>query len=329
MAILGTVIAPSPGLSPVVGELIAERMSQLPAYRAAQTAAPIIGRRSRNGIYIADTTYRGLDLSKAPTAATAGSLYATEYPSAGQSYSTGTYEILRYLVDQQDVPDAVIAEWAEQAGISIESRVADLLAERVAAVHDYRVWSTLGAQANWATGFKSDPGNITSASFSLIALFNTVKEQLRTAQKWMPGQPMDVFVAEDVVSYITLLSEVRARLTTQSATNTIPTFDEVASFFSAYLPGATVHRVMSNYKASTGTVTNSLSGAILFQPARPGWARSSVTIAPTGNGDTVSVASVRTERVEALPGVRFYADGHMDTKILDNEGAYLAYSLLS
>jgi len=328
MAIAGTTIVPQSGLSSIVGELVAERMSQLPAYAAAQTAAPIIGRRARNGTYIADTTYRGLDLSAAPTAATAGSLYGTEYPSAGQSFATGTYAVERYLVDQQDVPDAVLEEWAEQAGISMESRVADLLAERVAAVHDYNVWSVLGAQATWASGYKADPGDITSASFSLIALLRTVSEALRLGQKWMPGQPMDVFIAEDTVPYIQLLSEVRARLTSQSATNTIPTPDEIAAFFAAYLPGATVHRVMSNYKSAAGTVTNSLSGAILFQPARPGWARSAVTVAPLGP-NTVSVASVRTERVEALPGLRLYADGHMDVKVLDDAGAYLAYSLLS
>ena len=329
MAIVGTTVAPLPGLSPVVGELIAERISQLPMYAAAQIAAPLIGRASRNGIYISDTTFRGLSLQAAPTAATAGSLYATEYPSAGQSFATGTYEVLRYLVDQQDVPDAVLTEWVEQAGVSMESRVVDLLAERVAAVHAYNTWTKLGDTGNYASGYTADPGDVTSASFSIITLLNTVKDALRKGQKWVPGSPIDVFIAEDVNNYIPLLSEVRARLTTQSATNTIPTNGDVDGFIAAYLPGARVHRVMSTFVASTGTVTEMLTGKILFQPARAGWGRSAVTIVPTGPTGSVSVASVRQERIEAMPGNRFYADGHMDVKVLDTSGAYLASGMLS
>lgn len=326
MAIAGTVVHPGTNLSPIVGVLLAERMSQLPLYRAAQVAAPIFGRRSRKGTALVDATTRGLNLQAAPKAAVAGSLFATEYPSQGASYSTLDYEIKRYLVDQQDVPDAVLTEWAEQAGISLESRVADLLAERVAAIHAYNTWATLG---DTSTGFTAaDPGNITSASFSLITLFRTVRTTLEKAQRWATGSPMDVFVSTDVLEYIALLSEVRARMTSQSATNTIPTPGDVDAFFSAYLPGARVVPVASTHVADTGTVTYDFSGKILFMPDRPAPARAAVTFAPEGPAG-VEVASVRQKRLEEMPGTRFFADGHMDVKITDPSGAYLAHGLLT
>lgn len=329
MAIQGTVVHPLSGLSPIVGELIAERMSQLAAYRAAQIAAPIVGRRARNGTYVSDSTFRGLNLQTAPNVATAGSLYATQYPSQGVAYGTGTFEIARYLVDQQDVPDAVLAEWAEVAGISVESRVADLLAERVAAFHSYKAWAAIGTSGSYTSGYAADPGNITLASFKLISLCQTVSEALIKSQVWTPGEPIDVLYSYDLTRYIQSLNEVRARLVSGGATNTIITPGMISDWFAAYLPGATATPVTSYHVATNGTVTADFSGKILFSPRRDAWRSAWATIAPQGDGSGVSVASVRSERVEAMPGTRLYADGHMDLKLLNPSGAYLAYDLLS
>lgn len=325
---VGTVVHPGTSLSPIVGELIGTKISQLPAYRAAQLAAPIVGRRSRNGTYIADGTFRGLNFQKAPNVATPGSMYATQYPSQGADYATGEYAIKRYLIDSMDVPDAEISEWLEQAGVSVESRVADLLSERVAAMHSYLTWQTLG---DTSTGFTAaDPGNLTDATFSLIDLLKTVKTALVKAQAWTPGAPIDVFVADDCEAHIQTLDEVRGRIVSGvSATNTYATPGMIGDFLAAYMPGANYVPVTSYHTNASGVVTADFSGKILFLPRRGGWSQAAVTIAPTGSGDGVSVASVRTKVVEEMPGVRYFADGHMDVKILNATGGYLAHGLLS
>jgi hypothetical protein len=329
MTMIGTSVHPLTNLSPIVGELAAAKLSQMAAFQAALTAAPIVTRGSRKGTFVKDATYRGLDLSKAPNAATAANLYAKEYPSQGVAYGTGNYEIERFLVDSIEVPDAVLAEWQELAGFNAESRVADLLAERVGAVHSYNTWATLGNDSLWASGFKADPGNITSASFSIITLLNTVRTALIKGQKWTPGSPIDVFIADDCYLSLQLLTEVRARLAAGQPTSTIPTFDEIAGFFAAYLPGANVVQVYSTHTAASGTVTFDFSGKMLFKPRRAGWESSALTIAPSGPTGSVSVASVRSEYNIRLPGVEMVCDGHFDVLIADNEGAYLAYDLLS
>ena len=326
--ILGTTVHPLSNLSPVIGELAASRISQMPAYRAAQTAAPIVSRATRKGTYVRDQTYRGLDLSRAPGSVTPASLAATQYPSAGMAYNTDDYEIVRYIVDSQDVPDAELADWLAVAGVSVEDRVASVFADRIAAVHDYNVWQTLGATSGGFTA--ADPGNITTASFNFISAMDTAIQTLVKAQRYTRGAEIDIFVADDVYPYIQVLDQVRGRIVSgMSASSTVATPDAVGAFFADYCPGARVHRVQSYYTASSGTVTASLSGKILYQPARPGWDRSALTIAPQGDGGGVAVASVRSERIEAMPGTRLYADGHMDVKIVDSAGAYLMHGLLS
>lgn len=327
MAIAGTVVHPLSNLSPIVGELVAEKISQLTAYRAAQLAAPLVSRRTRQGTYVKDATFRGLDLSAAPNVATAASLYSTQYPSQGVGYTTDTYDIARYTVDQQDIPDAILTEWAEVAGISVESRVADLIAERVAAMHAYQTWQTLGATSNGFDG--ADPGNITSASFDLIDLLQTVRITLIKAQAWQPGTPISIYGADDVMAALQKLDQVRARIVSgMSATNTYATPDVLNSFFADYLPGAKFVPVTSYHKASSGTVTADLSGKLLFLPDRGGWNQAALTIVPDGPSG-VSIASVRSERIEAMPGTRLYGDAHMQVKIANASGGYLAHGLLS
>lgn len=327
MAIAGTVVHPLSGLSPIVGELVAQKISQLSAYRAAQLAAPLVSRRTRQGTYVKDNTFRGLDLSKAPNVGTAASVYSTEYPSQGVAYSTDTYDIARYTVDQQDIPDAVLTEWLEVAGVSVESRVADLMSERVAAMHAYKTWSTLG---DTSTGFDgADPGNITSSTFDLIGLLQTVRTTLIKAQAWQPGAPLNIFGADDIQASLQKLDQVRARIVSGvSATNTYATPDVLNSFFADYLPGARYVPVTSYYKASDGTVTADLSGKLLFLPERGGWDNASFTIVPDGPSG-VSIASIRSERIEAMPGTRLYGDAHMQVKIANASGGYLAHGLLS
>ena len=327
MAIAGTVVHPLTGLSPILGELVAEKISQLPSYRAAQRAAPLVSRKTRSGTYIKDNTYRGLDLSQAPNVATAASVYSTEYPSQGVGYTTDTYSIARYTVDQQDIPDAILTEWAELAGISVESRVADLISERVAAMHSYLTWQTLG---DTSTGFTAaDPGNITSASFDLIGLLQTVRIALIKAQAWTPGAPISIYGADDILAALQKLDQVRARIVSgMSATNTYATPDVLNAFFADYLPGASFVPVMSYYKASDGTATADLSGKLLFLPDRGGWNQAALTICPDGPSG-VSIASVRSERIEAMPGTRLYGDAHMQIKITNATGGYLAHGLLS
>lgn len=327
MAIAGTVVHPMSGLSPIVGELIGTKISQMPAYAAAFRAAPLVGRKARNGTYVSDNTWRGLDLSAAPKATTPASVYATEYPSQGVAYATGSYEIARYIIDAQDVPDAIVEEWMEVAGFDPNSRVADLLAERVAAMHSRLAWSTLGATSGGFTA--ADPGNIAAANFDLLGLVETVRANLRKEQALAPGGAIDVFIADDVWAYIPKLDQVRARFGVGvNATNTILPPDAVESWWAAYLKGATAHRVDSYYKETTGTVTADLSGKILFVPRREGWNAPAVTIAPQGKS-SVSVASVRSKYVEEMPGTRLFADGHMQIKILNATGAYLAHGLLT
>lgn len=324
----GSGATPIPGLSGLVDSLIAEKFSQQPMYAPALLAAPLAGFNTRAGNYLIDATFKGLNLDNAPLALTAVPAHSTIYPDHVESYTSGSYSILRYAAGRFDVPDILAAEYSAQYGVDEAARVANALAEMCAGLHSRLVWSTLGDDANWATGSKSDLGNITSASADIIGWLDTVRTALLNNQAWAEGMDLDVFVAGDCFVHIQKLTQVLNKVNNPNANYATP--DQVAGFFASYLPGCRVHRVDSRYKAQGGTITADFTGKMLFLPARPYPQRAVFTaVQRSASGTQLDPMSVRSERIEAMPGTRFYADLNCGVEIADNTGGYLGYSLLS
>lgn len=323
----GLGIAPSqrPVDSVAVKGLYNEAIAQERQWALATTCAPITQMGAHEGTYPTDSTWRGVDLSTDANIASEVALSATNYAPLQVDYSSNSFRCARYQLGQFDLPDREVAKLLTDNGIDVESHVSRLLAQRGAALHYYQVFSALGTSGNYTNA--ADSGNITSASFSLIGLLDTVEDALLDEQAWDIGAPLDVWIARDCKASLKKLTEVRNRINT--ANDTFPTDDEVLAFFREYLPGVrSVNYVTGKYRSAAGTATDIFSGKIAFTVPGSGLEKSFLkTIVPNDNSG--GPLDIRTERVEAMPGQRVYADGYYDIHIADAGAGYLAYDLLT
>ena len=112
----------------------------------------------------------------------------------------------------------------------------------------------------------------------------------------LPEEPILLREDDGAVARLTLNRPAQFNALSEEMLDALQaTFDEIAGFFSAYLPGANVVQVYSTHTSAAGTVTFDFSGKILFKPRRAGWESSALTVAPSGPTGSVSVASVRSE----------------------------------
>lgn len=322
----GSGIAVTAGIAGLVGELIADRLSQDVAYAAAREAMPFVGFPTLTGTYPKKTSFRGLNLKLNPNAQTAVDLSSNLYPDHVQTIETGTYSIGRKNVGKFGYADIVAREWSEAYAVDLASDTANDIFETAMGTHSKDVWDLLGTSGNWATGFKADSGNITSASFDILGLFQTVTVALRNSQKWMPGLPMDVFIADDVWPYIQKLTQVLNKSNNPNANYATP--GEIEGFFASYMNGTRLVRVMSSHVNASDVVTLDFSGKILFKPARAG-KQSCAFTATLGDGENVNPIQIESERDAALQGDLHFGALYTGPTISDNTGAYLSYDLLS
>lgn len=322
----GSGIAVNAGIAGLVGELIADRISQDKAYEAARLAAPFVGFPTLTGTYPKDTTFRGLNLKLNPNAQTAVDLSSNLYPDHVQTIETGTYTIYRKNVGKFGVADIVAREWSEAYAVDLAASTATAIFETAMGTLSKDIWDLLGTSGNWATGFKADSGNITSASFDFLALIQTVTVALRGSQKWMPGMPMDVFIADDVWPHMQKLTQVLNKVNNPNANYATP--EQIDGFLSSYMAGARAVRVQSTHVNASDVVTLDFSGKILFKPSRPG-KQSSAFTATLGNEATFNPIQIESERSAALKGDLHFGTLYSGPTISDNTGAYLAYDLIS
>jgi len=322
---LGVVPSQRPVDSVAVKGLYNEAIAQERQWALATTCAPISAFGAHEGTYPTDATWRGVDLSTDVNIANEVALSATNYAPLAIDFSSNSYRCKRYQLGQIDLADREAAKLLTDNGIDVESYTSNILTGRAAALHYYHVFTALGTSSNYTNA--ADSGDITSASFSVIGLLDTVEDALLDEEAWDIGAPLDVWIARDCKRYLKLLTEIRNRVGT--ANDTIPTDDDVLAFFRDYLPGVqSVNYVTGKYKAANGTKTDIFSGKIAFTVPGSGLEKSFLkTIVPNDNSG--GPLDIRTERVEAMPGQRVYADGYYDIHIADAGAGYLAYDLLT
>jgi hypothetical protein len=322
---LGIVPSQRPVDSVAVKGLYNEAVAQERQWQLATTCAPITQMGAHEGTYPTDATWRGVDLSTDANIASEVALSATNYAPLAIDFSSNSYRCARYQLGQIDIPDREAAKLLLDNGVDVESYSSRILAGRSAALHYYHTFTALGTSGNYTNA--ADPGNITSASFALVGLLDTVEDALLDEEAWDIGAPLDIWIARDVKKHLKLNTEIRNRVGT--ANDTIPTDDDVLQFFRDYLPGVkNVNYVTGKYKAANGTKTDIFSGKIAFTVPGSGLEKSFLkTIVPSDNSG--GPLDMRSERVEAMPGLRMYADAYYDVHVADAGAGYLAYDLLS
>lgn len=319
----------------VVKGLFGERIAQMPLWQKATALAPTITMQATSGTMPVDGTYRGVDLSSDPDLATAKSSGGDVYSDLAVSLDTEAYELDRYTLGKFEHSYLKARQLMLDNGVDIEAHVADVFAAKAAALHYYKVSTAITTSGNYASGYAADGGNITSASFDIIALMETARNALVKAQAWDGMSPVTVFVSNDVVPYIQKLTQVTNRIGTANSTH--PTPDAVGAFFSDYL-GVPVNYVRDDgwYTAANGTITATSTGCIAFFVPRSGTFGRGLVGTLTGAGLESGILDMRTQENQALAGggQDIYADAYYKVHVenINGSGAtsgYLAHTLLS
>lgn len=323
-------VAPSrPIDTNIVKGLYNEKLGMDAEWAKSTAFAPIVTRPGHEGEYPVDKSWRGVDLERQPNVATAVALDATDYDGVSLQLGSRSFECERFQLGQIALSDREVAKLSLDNGIDLEQHVSSLITSRAAALHYHQVMTLLGDTNSYQTGMKGDPGNITSSSFDLVGLINTVTGALLDAQTWTPGTTIHVIAGYDVHPNLQKLDQVKARSGNPNAN--FATADDIAGFFAEYMPGAVYHRAMGRYKAANGTKTAYMSNDIAFVIASGGSQMSFLkTIVPedTGVGNARGgQLDIRTERTERLPGQYIYADAYYDVHISEQFGGYLAHTL--
>lgn len=332
MAYSGSGVTPLSPLIEQIRAIAAEKMITSDAYSAALRLAPIRGVSGRSGQFVKDNTRRGFSLAQTPKAGTSVSLYSDQFPQITDAYTLGTYEIELYKLAEHVVPDRVRAEWRNMTDTDQATRVGTMLGTLNAAFHSYAAFSYANTSGNWDSSHAADGGNITSASFDMIGLLNTVRTTLVKAQTWVPGMKLRAFVADDVYTYIQKLDQLRSSLGVMQPANggaAYLTPGQVEAAMASFLPGLTVERVSTYYEAANGTITADLTGSIIFLPEAPIESAPLVTWAAEDDGGNPAPFAIRSEYDKRIPGERFFCEFDGDIAFVDNKGGYLAHSLLS
>ena len=319
----------------VVKGLFSERMAQNALWQQATQMAPIAEMGATSGTMPVDGTYRGVDLTEDDGVETAKSMTGDVYQDTSITLDTEAFELERYTLGKFQHSYLRAAALNLDNGVDIESHVAEVYADRAAALHYKKVIGALTTTGNYATGYQADGGDITAASFDLIGLCQTAGDQLIKAQAWDGLSAINVTVANDVIPYIQSLTQVKDRVGTANSTFVTP--DMIAQWFSDYL-GVPVNftRDRGFFKAANGTITATGSGYIAFYLPRNGTFGRGHLATLTGAGLPGGILDLRTQENQSLAGggQDLFADAYykVHSENINGDGStsgYLAHSLLS
>lgn len=332
MAIVGSGVTSLCPLTEQIAGIAAERMLSRDIFAPARAIAPVVGRTGRTGTGVKDATRKGVNLQDSPNMLTAVGLYSDEFPMRRDQYTTYTYALTLFKLDEFQLPDRIRAQWANVALVDQAARVAE--AESLIAEHAHArlVYSAATTAANWDSNHAFDGGNITSTSYDFMDLCNDARVLLLKAQTWTPGAELAVVIPDDVYYHVQRLDQARysvGALSAGSGGAAYLTEDMVQAFVGGVLPGAKVYRVSSYYTAASGTVTADMTGCILFIPVVNGTTAPLVTNAPLDTEGAIDLISLRSERNEKIPADIFYAELDCSVQVIENTGAVLAHTLLS
>lgn len=326
---LGIGTAVGTGLSQILPGLANNAVTQMPAYLLANEAAPITGVDALQGTQAVSNRWSGLDLSDNPTAATAQPLEATEYRGTTDSFTQVTYSLKRYMAGARDLVDEIASEWQGQLMVDKGAEIAEQFAASATGIHAHKVFGALGTSGNWASGHAVDPGDITSAAFPMIASLDAAINKLIDAQRYNPGDPINVFIDGGLRKYLQTNSELKAQLGVFGGNLKRAQINE---WIASYIEGAKCIWVDGRYKSTAGTVTRLFANCILVQPTK---VKSMVTFAlnrKVGPDKSAGIVTTKTKRVEEMGttgGTRFMGDALFDHVFIDNTAGYLMYSLNS
>lgn len=315
-----------------VAGLLEERVQNSPAWALGREIAPIRSMPVDEGSYITDNTVRVLDLQANPDALTEVSLDSTEYSGLETDLGTQSFRCKRYPVGKATVPYRRVRKLQRETGYDYEADIVGRFEPLARAKHMALVASAIGTAGNYASGYSSDPGNITSAAFGLRALCYTIAVALEDAEAWYAGMPLDITISEDVWRYIGLLNEVKNSARGAYFADEVQALSAYTDFFRTtdLGEGVRVRRATGYYRNASGAATRFLSGKIAFTVPFSGNAKHFVsTIVPENSGDLGGMLSLREEEVPAMPGRIVYGDAYMDVHIASNTAGFLAHTLLT
>jgi len=326
---------PAPPLDPVIAtDLFNARFEQTHVVSLARTLTPMHTLRSLDGTYPIRDGWRGLDLSMGWDPTQPIGLYDAP-PPIRQTLTSGSLTVKRYAAGQFSISNIDAGQHSER-GVDVFAMSSDEVRVIAAEAFAYLVFASLGTTGNYASGFATDPGNLTTDSFDLkLSIIKAAEDSLMDVKKLPDNMSGKLIwsIADDLMDDLVSNDQIQNFAAAGFGVVREPNDAVIKGFFEEHsrVP-IEVNVVYGVYKNSSGSATDFFSGKIAATVAAPDSAPSFFKMAVPGASGADANAplfDIRSQPNAAIAGGGwdYFADAHYGINIQDSEAGRLFYSL--
>jgi hypothetical protein len=295
--------------------LFYERFAQTGQAELARRIAPFVDMATDEGSYVMEAAgFIGVNLVDDPTATDEVALSASNYRDEAITFEDKTYRLKRWQAGRFVLEDRKVGKMLRTHGVDVANRIEYRFRRKLEALHTHQAFSAATTSGNFLATY--DPGNLSTASFDLIAALERVQYEMDD-RGVDDSAPLILLGAPASIGFLQKLDQVKSHPVAQNP-NFIASPTQLGQIISEYMDrDVEVVRARNRYRLENGTYAYSATANVLsFLIAGGGMQQSLLKTANVTDADA-ELLSIRQERDESIPATVVYADGYWDLHVGD------------